>query len=67
MSPYSKKHPHLDRLLKRAMPVTLDHSSKVLVLSDLHMGNGGRLDEFRQNSELVKTMLERYYLPEQYS
>ena len=67
MSPYSKKHPHLDRLLKRAMPVTLDHSSKVLVLSDLHMGNGGRLDEFRQNSELVKTMLERYYLPERYS
>ncbi len=67
MSPQTKKHPHLDRLLKKAKPVTLDHSSKVLVLSDLHMGNGGRLDEFRQNSELVKTMLERYYLPEQYS
>ncbi len=67
MSPHTKKHPHLDRLLKKAKSVTLDHSSKVLVLSDLHMGNGGRLDEFRQNSELVKAMLERYYLPEQYS
>ncbi len=67
MSPQTKKHPHLDRLLKRAKSLTLEHSSKVLILSDLHMGNGGRLDEFRQNSELVKTMLERYYLPEKYS
>lgn len=67
MIPQIKKHPHLDSLLKRAKPVTLDHSSKVLVLSDLHMGNGGRLDEFRQNSGLVKAMLERYYLPEKFS
>ena len=59
MSPHTKKHPHLDRLLHRAKSVTLDHSSKVVVLSDLHMGNGGRQDEFRENSELVKTMLER--------
>jgi len=67
MSHHAKKHPHLDRLLTKASSVTLDQSSKVLVLSDLHMGNGGRQDEFRENSELVKTMLERYYLPEQYS
>jgi UDP-2,3-diacylglucosamine pyrophosphatase LpxH len=31
------------------------------------MGNGGRNDEFRQNAELVRTMLGRYYLPEKYS
>jgi len=49
MNLHSKKYPHLDRLLKRAKSVALDHSSKVLILSDLHIGNGGRLDEFRQN------------------
>ncbi len=67
MSPHTKKHPHLDRLLQTAKSVPLDHSSKVLILSDLHMGNGSRLDEFCQNSELVKTMFEKYYLPEKYS
>ncbi len=67
LSSHPKKHPHLDQLLETAMPVRLDSSSKVLILSDLHMGNGGRLDEFRHNSGLVKTMLERFYLPEQYS
>ncbi|NTV06191.1 MAG: metallophosphoesterase [Chlorobiaceae bacterium] len=62
-----KKHPHLERLLKNARPINLDKSSKVLILSDLHMGNGGRRDEFKRNAELVKTMLEYYYLPEKYS
>ena len=62
-----KKHAHLDSLLKKAKPVQLDHSSRILILSDLHMGNGGRLDEFRQNAELLKTILESYYLEQKYS
>ncbi|MCX6179570.1 MAG: metallophosphoesterase [Chlorobiales bacterium] len=62
-----KKHAHLEGLLNKARPVYLDHSSRILILSDLHMGNGGRLDEFRQNADLVRTMLESYYLPEKYS
>lgn len=67
MSLHNKKHPHLEHLLKKASSVSLDNSSKVLILSDLHMGNGGRRDEFRRNAELVKTMLGSYYLPEKYS
>jgi predicted phosphodiesterase len=67
MNLHNKKHPHLERLLNKARPINLDKSSKVLILSDLHMGNGGRRDEFRRNAELVKTMLGSYYLPEQYS
>jgi UDP-2,3-diacylglucosamine pyrophosphatase LpxH len=63
----NKKRVHLERVLKKARSINLDHSSKVVILSDLHMGNGGRLDEFRQNAELVRTMLEKYYLPEKYS
>ena len=62
-----KKHPYLERLLQNARPINLDNTSKVLILSDLHIGNGGRRDEFKRNSELVKTMLGSYYLPEKYS
>jgi predicted phosphodiesterase len=64
---HNKKHPYLEHLLKTAKPITLDSSSKVLILSDLHMGNGGRRDEFKRNAELVRTMLGSYYLPEKYS
>ncbi len=67
MRPHNKKHPYLERLLKTAKSVSLDQSSRVLILSDLHMGNGGRRDEFKRNAELVKTMLGSYYLPEKYS
>ncbi|NTW83928.1 MAG: metallophosphoesterase [Chlorobiaceae bacterium] len=67
MSFHHKKHPQLDRLLQKANPIELDQSSKVLILSDLHMGNGGRRDEFRRNAQLVRTMLGSYYLPEKYS
>jgi len=62
-----KKHAHLKSLLHKAKPVHLDHTSRILILSDLHMGNGGRLDEFRQNAELLKTILGNYYLKEKYS
>jgi len=62
-----KKHVHLESLLKKAKAVHLDQSSRILILSDLHMGNGGRLDEFRQNAELLKCILGSYYLPEKYS
>lgn len=64
---HQKKHPHLERLLKNAKPIQLDQSSKVLILSDLHMGNGGRRDDFRRNAGLVRTMLSSYYLPGKYS
>ncbi len=67
MSLRNKKHPQLERLLQKAKSVTLDQSSKVLILSDLHMGNGGRRDDFRRNADLVRTMLGSYYLPEKYS
>uniref|UniRef100_Q3ARE3 Uncharacterized protein n=1 Tax=Chlorobium chlorochromatii (strain CaD3) TaxID=340177 RepID=Q3ARE3_CHLCH len=63
----NKKHPYLEHLLKSAHPITLAANSKVLILSDLHMGNGGRRDEFKRNADLVRTMLESYYLTGGYS
>ncbi len=67
MNLHTKKHPHLEHLLETAKPVYLDSASKVLILSDLHIGNGGRRDEFKRNAALVKSMLESYYLREKYS
>ena len=64
---HKRKHPHLERLLDTAKSVDLDRSSKIVILSDLHMGNGGRLDEFRRNAKLIKSILERYYRPQKYS
>jgi UDP-2,3-diacylglucosamine pyrophosphatase LpxH len=66
MSIHQKKHPHLERLLQNASKVSLETDTRVLILSDLHMGNGGRRDEFRRNSDLIEAMLSNYYLPEQY-
>ena len=61
------KHPHLERLLHRSKPVDLGDSSRILILSDLHMGNGGRRDEFRHNAPLVESVMTRFYLPNRYS
>ncbi len=60
---HHKKHPHLDRLRRTSRVVHLDTTSRLLILSDLHMGNGGRRDEFRRNSRLVESVLRNYYLP----
>ncbi|NTV01502.1 MAG: metallophosphoesterase [Chlorobiaceae bacterium] len=64
---HQKKHPHLERLLEKAKTITLGSDTKVLIISDLHMGNGGRRDEFKRNALLVRSMLHDYYLPEKYS
>ena len=61
------KHPHLGRLLEKSKSITLGRDSRILILSDLHMGNGGRRDEFRHNAPLVEDVMRRYYLPEKYS
>lgn len=63
----NNRHPHLEGLLHKAVPVTLGHSSRVLILSDLHMGDGSRQDEFMRNAGLVGNILESYYLPGSYS
>jgi len=67
MQLHYKKHPHLERLLSNAREVSLDGTLRVLILSDLHMGNGGRRDEFRLNADLVRTLLADYYHPEGFS
>ncbi len=41
---------------------TLDPRARILFLSDLHMGNGTKRDDFRRNEELVRSALSAFYL-----
>jgi len=44
--------------------ISKDH--KFVILSDLHMGDGGRLDDFVHNSEFLSYVLENHYEPKQF-
>jgi predicted phosphodiesterase len=48
----------------QAHPVALDRESRLVVFSDLHMGDGGSRDDFLPNSDLFLTALRDYYIPE---
>ncbi|SIP97800.1 putative phosphoesterase [Alkalispirochaeta americana] len=39
----------------------ISDGDRLVVFSDLHMGNGGRNDDFRHNGELFSTVLKDYY------
>jgi predicted phosphodiesterase len=62
-----RRYSNLERLLDTAGQVPIDHSSRVVVFSDLHMGDGSRKDEFLHNSRLLETVLDRHYLMNRFS
>jgi UDP-2,3-diacylglucosamine pyrophosphatase LpxH len=45
-------------------PLAPDH--RILILSDLHIGDGGKQDDFRPNSHLVDRVLREHYWGEGY-
>jgi len=45
----------------------LSRGEKVVVFSDLHLGGGGRRDDFLPNGELLSAALRRHYLPGRYT
>ena len=53
----------LTLLANQALPVELAKNNRVVILSDMHLGNGGRGDDFRKNGELCMDALKRYYRP----
>lgn len=61
-----RRYPNLDRLLQTSPVVQLGSDSRVVVFSDLHLGDGGKRDEFRHNATLFGTLLERRYLEQGY-
>jgi predicted phosphodiesterase len=51
----------LDSLYENAPVLRLGADDKLVVFSDLHMGNGGKKDEFVANAGLFLTVLRRHY------
>ena len=54
----------LDRLYEQAPVVQLGAGDQLAVFSDLHLGNGGRDDDFARNARLYLEALETYYAPQ---
>lgn len=66
MKTLSGRYPNLEKLLEQSPTVSLGEHSRVVVFSDLHLGDGGSRDEFRHNAGLFGAVLESRYLAEGY-
>ena len=52
---------------EQAAVLRVRNRDRLVILSDLHVGNGGRGDDFRKNASLFFEILRRHYLPQGYS
>jgi len=56
----------LDSLLHGPVDFNITDDSKIIIFSDLHMGNGGSRDDFAHNGKLFLHLLKEYYHPQGY-
>ncbi|MFW5685192.1 MAG: metallophosphoesterase [Spirochaetota bacterium] len=61
MSRHDFSFENLSELYRSTPPAPLDSSQKIVIFSDLHLGDGKRTDDFRVNAELFATVLDSYY------
>lgn len=52
----------MQNLIKDSLTLPLEKASRYVFLSDLHLGDGGKTDDFHHNEELVCDSLENHYL-----
>ncbi len=57
---------NLERLYDRVPVRTLQPHDRIVIFSDLHMGNGSRNDDFVHNGEMFEKVLKGFYAPEKY-
>jgi UDP-2,3-diacylglucosamine pyrophosphatase LpxH len=57
----------LDRLLQAAPELAPDADHRLVIFSDLHLGDGGNNDDFKKNGELFLAVLRRRYLQENFT
>ncbi len=57
----------LDHLYKTSPKMNITNDDRFLIISDLHMGNNTRRDDFRKNSELFEAALKKFYIPNDYT
>ena len=55
---------NLAAVLEGAPRVELGAEGRVVISSDLHLGNGGSRDDFRHNAGLYTAVMRDYYLPQ---
>lgn len=56
----------LSRLLKSAPSYPIDATDRLVIFSDLHVGDGGRKDDFLPNARFFLEILHDYYLQQNY-
>jgi predicted phosphodiesterase len=52
----------LDKLFLESKEINITNDDKIVIFSDLHLGNGRRNDDFKRNSESFIKVLKDYYL-----
>ncbi|XOV92264.1 MAG: metallophosphoesterase [Bacteroidota bacterium] len=52
---------NLNRLFKESETIPLENSQKWVIFSDLHVGDGGSTDDFKNNSEMFISALRNFY------
>lgn len=57
----------LDKLLEASHTLKLEETDRWVIFSDLHIGDGGSTDDFKQNAALFSTALKDYYYQKDYS
>jgi UDP-2,3-diacylglucosamine pyrophosphatase LpxH len=58
---------YLDRLYERAEELEIDENDKLVIFSDLHMGNRTNGDDFRRNAPVFISALRDYYFENGYT
>lgn len=57
---------NLEQLHRRVAVRTLTDDDRIVIFSDLHMGNGSRTDDFVHNAEMFEVVLRRFYARNNY-
>ncbi len=57
----------LGKLFRESYRVPIDDSSRIVIMSDLHLGDGSKSDAFLMNSHLVEKVLRDYYLQKEFT
>ena len=56
----------LEKLFNESPIIDIGNEDKIVIFSDIHLGNGGYQDDFKQNSQLFSSVLKEYYLKKNY-
>lgn len=56
----------LNNLYKETPVKDISPGDKIVIFSDLHLGNGGRMDDFAHNGNFFLYILKNYYSPKNY-